>query len=109
MKIDDDKVESDYNPLICKINLSWKNQVTSNQRRNQVFNFKSFEGQLKFYELTSESTILSQCFNSKKSFRFQTKQWQKSLMHLVLESLPTIINKKEKNLKTNLRVYQIRN
>ena len=96
MKIDNDKVESDYNLLICKINLSWKNQVTSNQRRNQVFNFKSFEGQLKFYELTSESTILSQCFNSKKSFQFQTKQWQKSLMHLVLESLPTIINKKEK-------------
>ena len=76
--------------------MSRKNQVTSNQRRNQVFNSKSFKGQFKFHELTSESTILTRCFNSKKSFLFQTKQWQRSLLHLVYESFPTIRNKKEK-------------
>ena len=76
--------------------MSRKNQVTSNQRRNQVFNSKSFKGQFKFHGLTSESTILTRCFNSKKSFPFQTKQWQRSLLHLVYESFPTIRNKKEK-------------
>ena len=87
------KVETDHNPLICKVDLSWK-QVKADKKRNEIIHLKSIEGQQKFYDLTSNTKALSQCFESDKSFQNQAKQWGKTLTHLVHNSFPVIRIKK---------------
>lgn len=87
------KVETDHNPLICKVDLSWK-QVKADKKRNEIIHLKSIEGQQKFYDLTSNTKALSQCFESDKSFQNQATQWEKTLTHLVHNSFPVIRIKK---------------
>ena len=73
MTIDDDRkfvlskffkgktIESDHNIISAKFNLNY--DVKKPEIRQEIFDFKSQEGQMKFYRATSYSNKFGSCFN----------------------------------------------
>ena len=55
------KVESDHNVLISKFNLKW--HTTKKHEKNEIYNMKNKQGQIKFKEETSNNTYLSSVFD----------------------------------------------
>ena len=43
------RAETDRNILTCELNLAWKYKINENKRKD-IFNFKSLEGEEKFHE-----------------------------------------------------------
>ena len=83
------KIKSDHNPLILNLDIPWR-PLQFKTQRTEIINFKNLEGQQKFYDLTSNSENLTNCFNSNKSFQTQSKEWLKMLNSFVHKSFPII-------------------
>lgn len=70
-------IESDHNTEIIELELSYQRKK---EERKELFNFKNKECQHAFFELTSETSKLSECFeNENQSFQEQAKKWDKTL------------------------------
>ena len=69
--------ESDHNLLICYFNIKVISQIEN--KRQEIFNFKNIDHQMKFKALTDSSTKLSQCFDNNDSIHKQVEAWNKKL------------------------------
>ena len=54
--------ESDHNLLICYFNIKVISQIEN--KRQEIFNFKNIDHQMKFKAFTDSSIKLSQCFDN---------------------------------------------
>ena len=73
--------KSDHNSIITKFNFKWKEKV--NGSKLEIFNFNDKEGQLKFKEMTSNNTKLSDIFKSEEDVNTQTKKFLKKLKGVI--------------------------
>ena len=67
-------VPTDHNSMTLVLDLSvpiMKPDRTSN------FDFRNTEGQIKFFHVTNDNTKLSSVFSTDKTFKLQTKEWEK--------------------------------
>ena len=91
--------ESDHNSIITKVNVSLI--ITKNTNTVEMYNFKDNEGLLKFKNMTSKNTILSEVFeDNSKDISVKTKQFLKRLGFCPSKSFKKISIKQTKNNKT---------
>lgn len=70
-------IESDHNTEIMELELCYQKRK---QERTELFNFKNEECQKAFFNLTSETTKLSECFqDDDQPFEKQARKWEKTL------------------------------
>ena len=81
-------IESDHNSIITKFNLQWKEKVKI--PRKEIFNFNDKDGQIKFKELTSNNTKLSDIFKTEEDVNIQTKKFLKKLNGLLHQSFKKV-------------------
>ena len=91
--------ESDHNSIITKVNVSLN--MNKNTNRVEMYNFKDSEGLLKFKNMTSKNTFLSEVFDdNSKDVSVKTKQFLKRLGFCLSKSFKKIRIKQTKNNKT---------
>ena len=78
------KVESDHNVLKSKFKISW--QSSDKQEKNEIYNLKNKEGQVKFKKETSNTDYLSSAFDD------ETEDVNKSA-HRFIKRLNKLIHK----------------
>jgi hypothetical protein len=66
-------VETDHNPLILDFNISFLKPI---KQRMEIYNLKNVECQEMFYEHTSNSSKLSECFLNGKTLKNQVENWE---------------------------------
>ena len=66
-------VETDHNPLILDLNISF---LKPTKQRMEIYNLKNLKCQEVFYEHTSNSTNLSECFLNSSSLKTQVENWE---------------------------------
>ena len=71
-------------------------------QREELFNFKSVVGQQTFFEMTSNSGKLSQCFKSNGEFLTQAAQFESTLKGIFQQSFQKIRGKKRKSCKSEV-------
>ena len=79
---------SDHNPIITNFSMKWSSKVT--KPRIEMFNLKNKEGQEKFKQLTSNSTMLTDIVSSKDDINICTKKFLKSLNQCIRKSFKKI-------------------
>ena len=81
-------IETDHNTEILELELSYQKKKPE---RKEVFNFKNQECQNAFFEITSETTTLSGCFeNENLTFEEQALKWDKTLNGIFHQSFRKI-------------------
>ena len=91
------KTDSDHNTLVLYLSLNLP--VFENERR-EIFNFKNNDCQQTFFDLTENSTTLSQCFINDDNIQDQSNRWIKKLNGLFQQSFKKIrMTKKQKPTK----------
>ena len=89
------KKESDHNVLLTSFDIKWNKRVKND--KIEVFNLKNIECQKTFTEVTSESTLLSSCFESEKDLNAATKLFLKRLNSCLHKSFRKIKIKEKVN------------
>ena len=72
---------SDHNTIITKFNIKWSSKLRKN--RIEMFNLKNKECQIKFKEITSKTSILTEAFNSSDDLNTCTRNFLKSLNNCI--------------------------
>ena len=90
-------LHSDHNVMIARFGLSWNNEEP---QREDVFNFKDKDSLKKFKYNTTNTTKLSEVFDSDRDLESQTKKFLKLLKRSIHTSL-----KKVKVIKTRESEY----
>ena len=86
------KKESDHNPLILDISISWNAKVIMD--RSEIFNLRNTECQDKFFEYTNNSNVLTRCLIN-KDVKHGGKLWIKNLKYIILQNFKRIrVNRK---------------
>ena len=70
-------IESDHNPIFVSFNLTYN--VKKPVHRREIFDFKSKEGQKKYFNVTSLSSKFSSCFNSSDATEQNVNRYFKTL------------------------------
>ena len=82
------RVESDHHPILSKLNFKWSKTVPKN--KNEIFNLKNVDGQLKFKEVTSNTDFLSSVFDDSNNIDVITKKFLKRLNGCLHQSFQKI-------------------
>ena len=91
------KKNSDHNTMFLYLNL---NIPVYKEERRQLFNFKNQECQETFFNLTENTTSLSDCFHNEDNIEQQSTKWLKKMNGLFQQSFRKIrITKKQKETK----------
>ena len=88
-------VDSDHFTQFMDINLKF---VSEKPQRNEIFNFKEKEAQMKFKRLTTETDAFTKCFLDETSILSQIKKWRETLAQFCKHSFKKIRIRK-KNIK----------
>ena len=89
------KVESDHNPMILELNMSWNTKVR--QQRVEIYNLKNKECQKKFLEYTNKSDLLTKSL-IQKDIRVGGRMWIKSLKYIIMQTFRKVrLNYKDKS------------
>ena len=112
------KIESDHNVLYAKFAIQYSTVATKTKR--EIFDFKNYDSQNEFFEVTDSTTKLSSCFQSSTDFSNQANCFFKTLnrtFHQCFKKIRiTNKTKKKKNsesddisvyfdLKTSLQLF----
>ena len=94
------KRDSDHNTMYLDLSL----QIPAfTEERKELFNFKNIECQELFFEITQNSKMLSECFQSQGNIGKQSKKWFKTLKEIFHNSFRKIrITKKNKDTPLSL-------
>ena len=85
--------ETDHNPVILVLDLL----VPPIKPEKVCFrNMKDSEGQMKFFNMTSQAPKLRQSFTTTKTFEHEVALWQKEVKSCIYRSFPKIRQKKRK-------------
>ena len=80
------------------VTLNCRFEMSSTQpQRTELFDFKNKEGQQQFYELTTKSTKLSECFIDKRTFLQQSQRWFRCLNSFFYQCFTKIRSQKRKH------------
>ena len=79
---------SDHNSIVTKFNVMWNRRMTA--PRIEMFNLKNKEGQIKFKELTSNSTMLTSLINFTEDLQIATKKLIKGINQCIRKSFQKI-------------------
>ena len=81
------KKDSDHNPVVL-----WLQMLVSTKKpeRNEHFNFKNVDCQMKFRELTNVTDKLTKCFENNSNLNQQSKTWFKELNSIFHQSFKKI-------------------
>ena len=95
------KKDSDHFTTILEINI---NYTVKKPDRIEMFNFKNAQCQEKFFQITNNSTELSQCFQGDGTLESQATKWFKTLKGVFHSSFRKIrhTNKKVKSKLSSL-------
>ena len=80
-------VETDHNPLILDLNISFSRP---SKDRIEIYNLKNIECQKAFFEMTSASTSLSKCFKNDDCLKSQVKAWEMNFSTAISQSFRRI-------------------
>ena len=69
-------IESDHNTMILELSLQFLKRGKS---RTELFNFRNTESQQVFFDVTSKTSKLSDCFQNNLPFKEQAKKWKANL------------------------------
>ena len=69
-------IESDHNTMILELSLQFLKRGKS---RTELFNFRNTECQQVFFDVTSKTSKLSDCFQNNLPFKEQAKKWKANL------------------------------
>ena len=86
---------TDHFTQFMDINLKF---VSEKPQRNEIFNFKEKEAQMKFKRLTTETDAFTKCFLDETSILSQIKKWRETLAQFCKHSFKKIRIRK-KNIK----------
>ena len=90
--------DSDHNTQYIDLDLKLE---TVKPERIEMFNFKDKEGQIKFKQLTSETSEFSQCFQNNSPLSEQIENWRTVLKSSCRQSFSKIRIKKNKLISVN--------
>ena len=90
--------DSDHNTQYIDLDLKLE---TVKPERIEMFNFKDKEGQIKFKQLTSETSEFSQCFQNNSLLSEQIENWRTVLKSSCRQSFSKIRIKKNKLISVN--------
>ena len=81
-------IESDHNPLICKLNIKWDNRIRC--ERKKVFKIKDAKGLNIFNELTSNCPKLVQLSENSSNFLYDATKWMGKIQDIMHKSFKKI-------------------
>ena len=83
-----ERVESEHNPLVTKFKMTWNKKIKS--KRIEMFNLKNRNCQIKFKELTTSGTFLSEVFENNDDLNKATNIFIKRLNQVIQKSFKKI-------------------
>ena len=98
---------SDHRPLFLEVNLQFSRLKPD---RNEVFNFKSEECQIKFTEDSENAKELIKCFENNLPMKTQAQMWEKVLEKIFHKSFKKvrIVSSKKKSDSKNAKLLEER-
>ena len=94
-------IESDHNVEILELNLQFSNMKPS---REEFFDFKNRNSQVLFKDLTTNTTVFSECFKNDLKFEEQASKWKKLLDEYFHKAFRKVrISNKNKTKSSNIQ------
>ena len=98
------KIESDHNPMILEVNISWSSKISA--ERTEIYNLKNKDCHNKFYEYTNNTKMLTNCLIN-TDVRSGGKLWLKNFKFAIMQTFKKVrINRTQKN-KVNKDIEEL--
>ena len=91
--------ETDHSKV--ELDIDWKFKIQKPQRI-EAYNYRSQECQKYFKNITSNTTAISSCLESKEPFQKQIKKWEHTLKSHVIAAFPKIRSRKRKFTESDI-------
>ena len=91
-------VESDHNPLIMEVDISWDMKVKMD--RVEIYNLRNSECQEKFFHFTNNSDMLTKCLID-RDVKYGGKLWLKSLKFAIMQNFRKVRLTSKKTSKSS--------
>ena len=95
------KIESNHNPMILEVNMSWSSKGVI--ERTEIYNLKNKSCQENFYSFTNNSDMLTNCLIN-KDVRTGGKLWMKHLKFAIMQNFRKIRMNDMKQGKANREI-----